>query len=92
MSRTPFRRRSLASLGLVLALAGPARGELIAERITEENWASHRVGGPDADAGVGDWLARNRAHAVLLRPDRYVAALAAEEGDLPALLGCLGLG
>ena len=40
----------------------------------------------DSEAARG-WLGRLQAHAVLLRPDRYVAGVARDATGLPALLG-----
>jgi hypothetical protein len=63
-------KRALARLGLALALAGPpavaARAELVAERITEENFAQRTIGGPDAIGGVGDWYLANDVIEVVI--------------------------
>ena len=44
---------------LVLAFAPIASAELIAARISAENFATHHIGGPDSDAGIGDWFLSN---------------------------------
>jgi hypothetical protein len=63
-------KRALGRLGLALALAGPpavtARAELVAERISEENFAQRTIGGPDAIAGVGDWYLANDVIEVVI--------------------------
>ena len=70
-------------LALAPALAVPAQAgdpsrpaepstssELVAERITAESFASRQVGGPDADAGIGDWfLANGTICAAISDPD-----------------------
>ena len=45
-------------------------GHLIAAQITAENFATHHVGGPDADAGLGDWfLSNGTLCAAISNPD-----------------------
>jgi hypothetical protein len=41
------------------SLAGPARAELVAERVTLANAAERLFGGTDADGGIGDWYLGN---------------------------------
>ncbi len=57
---------------LLLLLAGvqPAHAELVAERITTENFDSHHVGGPDSIAGIDDWFISNGTLCAAL-PDTY---------------------
>lgn len=44
---------------LLLCVASPSHAELFAVRLTPQNLAQRRVGGPDAIAGVGDWAIGN---------------------------------
>jgi hypothetical protein len=41
----------------------------------------------DAAPALQDWLSRNDAALVLVRPDRYVLGFGRDQADLPALLG-----
>ena len=61
--------RHLGSISLLL-LAGalPAHGELVAERISPANFATHHVGGPDADAGIDDWFLSNGTICAAISP------------------------
>lgn len=43
----------------------------------------------DAVPALQDWLSRNKAGLVLVRPDRYVLGFVRDQADLPALLGAL---
>lgn len=49
----------ICGLGLVFGFSSIASAELIAARITAENFSTHHVGGPDADAGIDDWFLSN---------------------------------
>ncbi len=53
--------RFLLLIVFLMVFVGPtfARGELVAERITAENFAKRHVGGPDADGGIDDWFIGN---------------------------------
>jgi len=53
-----LRTTALVWLGLAL-LPTPALADLYAERLTASNLEHRRVGGPDADAGIGDWALGN---------------------------------
>ena len=70
-------RRAAALTGAwILCLAAPAAAELVAEQITEENFARRSIGGPDAIEGVGDWfLANERIAVVVDDPSRRHAKL-----------------
>jgi hypothetical protein len=86
-SLTPALALACAALGAMPAVAeGPGPGEgaaaadalpaLVAERITPESFAQHRIGGPDAIGGVGDWaLANDRIRIVVDDPSRRYAKL-----------------
>ena len=54
-------RRCLLQGGLALLAAAlpAAASDLFATRLTAENLQRHRVGGPDAIAGIGDWALGN---------------------------------
>ncbi len=70
-------RRSAALVGAwVLAAASVSAAELIAEQITDANFARLSIGGPDAIEGVGDWyLANDRVEIVVDDPARRHAKL-----------------
>ncbi len=70
------------------ALVAPTRAELVAEPITEENFATRHVGGPDSDGGVGDWfLGNGTLCAVVSNPD-HESALTPRGGVLIDLGHC----
>lgn len=69
-------RRWWVMVCCVLGVATPASAELLAERITEANFATFAIGGPDAIGGVGDWyLANERVEIVVDDPSRRFAKL-----------------
>jgi hypothetical protein len=85
--------RSFASLYtaciLVLCAAGqPAQAELVAERISKENFATHHVGGPDSDAGIGDWFLSNGTLCAAISDPDHESALAPHGGVLIDLGHC----
>jgi len=85
--------RSIAWLwtacSLILCGVGqPAYGEVVAEQISEENFATHHVGGPDADAGIGDWFLSNGTLCAAISDSDHESALAPHGGVLIDLGHC----
>jgi len=68
--------------------AAPASAELVAERITAENFASRQVGGPDADAGIGDWFLGNGTICAALSDPEHESPLSPRGGVLIDLGHC----
>ncbi len=66
-------------LGVVaagLCVASTPQAELVAERITEANFAARSIGGPDSIGGVGDWyLANDRVEVIIDDPSRRFGKL-----------------
>jgi hypothetical protein len=74
---------------LVFCIAGrPAFAELVAERISQENFATHHVGGPDSDAGIGDWFLSNGTLCAAVSNAEHESALAPHGGVLIDLGHC----
>ena len=69
------------ALLLVLA-AGAAVGQPVAGRLTAENIAARRVGGPDADAGIGDWFLGNGTLCAAISDPAHESPLAPTGGVL----------
>ncbi len=93
----PLRPTRLAPLALAwlfclagaLSLGGrPASAELIAQRITADNFATHRVGGPDADAGIGDWFLSNGTLCAAISDPGHESAMTPHGGVLIDLGHC----
>jgi len=61
-----------------LLAALPASSELVAARITESNFETHHIGGPDADAGIDEFVA--------VYGDKYPKAVAKLVKDRDVLL------
>lgn len=74
-------------LGLLLPALGGA-ATLVAERITDDNAATHRVGGPDADGGVGDWFLSNGTLCAVVSAPEHESALTPNGGMLVDLGHC----
>ncbi len=74
---------------LILCTAGQAAyAEFVAQRISEENFATHHVGGPDSDAGVGDWFLSNGTLCAAISDADHESALAPHGGVLIDLGHC----
>jgi len=87
--RAPAPPTFLAGLAALLgALALPATAEPIAARITKENFATHHVGGPDADAGIGDWFLGNGSICAAISDPSHESALNPAGGVLIDLGHC----
>ena len=83
-----FRR--LIVLVMTVAATAPSTGhaELVAERITAESFERLRVGGPDADAGVGDWALSNGTICAVISDPAHESALTPAGGVLIDLGHC----
>ena len=83
---------SAASFALALGVLGaaPARAgeDLVAARITAERFDALRVGGPDADAGVGDWALQNGTICAAVSAPERESALSSAGGVLVDLGHC----
>lgn len=81
-----------------VALAPPARGAdssdppsangLVAERLTAESFEARAVGGPDADAGVGDWVLGNGTICAAISDPGHESPLSPRGGVLIDLGHC----
>ncbi|MCP4907752.1 MAG: CehA/McbA family metallohydrolase [bacterium] len=81
----------MTTLGLALLpsiLSAPASGELVAEQITAQNRATHYVGGPDADAGIGDWFLSNGTICAAITDPTHESAMTPRGGVLTDLGHC----
>ena len=85
-----FHSIGLRAVLLLLLLAGvqPAHGELVAERITAENFDSHHVGGPDSIAGIDDWFISNGTLCAAVSDPDHMTAIAPQGGVLIDLGHC----
>ena len=96
----PAKARSLALATILACLFGIAPdeaitapsegvgGHLVAEEITEENFASRHVGGPDSDGGVGDWFLGNGTLCAVISSPDHESALTPRGGVLIDLGHC----
>ena len=82
------RRRVGFALGLLLDLAEPAGAELVAERITAENFEIRQIGGPDADAGIDDWFLGNGTICAAISDPGHESPLTPRGGVLIDLGHC----
>ena len=74
---------------LVFCVAGQAAfAEFVAEQISQKNFATHHVGGPDADAGIGDWFLSNGTLCAAISHAEHESALAPHGGVLIDLGHC----
>jgi len=85
--------RSLARVwtacSLFLCTVGsPAYAGFVAERISRENFGTHHVGGPDSDAGIGDWFLSNGTLCAAISDADHESALAPYGGVLIDLGHC----
>ena len=67
-----------------LAVAAP----LVATQITAENYATHHVGGPDSDAGIGDWFLSNGTICAAITASDHESAITPRGGVLTDLGHC----
>jgi hypothetical protein len=75
-------------LCLALLLPSMALAELRAERITEANFGQRGVGGPDAIAGVGDWVVSNGTLCAAVSDPAHEGYLVPNGGSLIDLGFC----
>jgi hypothetical protein len=79
---------SALAIALQVCLASSAGAQLVAERITNANFATHHVGGPDADAGVDDWFMSNGMICAVISDPEHESPLAPKGGVLIDLGHC----
>ncbi|MAG30893.1 MAG: hypothetical protein CL908_08395 [Deltaproteobacteria bacterium] len=79
---------ALLTSSLAAISPATAAAQLIAERITAENFASHRVGGPDSDAGIGDWFLSNGTLCAAISDPGHESAIVPRGGVLIDLGHC----
>ncbi len=82
------RRRVGFALALLLDLAAPAHAELVAERITADNFETRQIGGPDADAGIDDWVLGNGTVCAAISDPGHESPLSPRGGVLIDLGHC----
>jgi hypothetical protein len=80
----------IASCLVLWGALAPASAELVAERITQENFDVRSVGGPDSDAGVGDWFLGNGTLCAAISDPSHESALTPQGGVLIDLGHCGG--
>src|SRR5690606_29732152 len=78
------------ALALLLATLGPrpVDAELAAGRLTAETFAAHAVGGPDAEAGIGDWFLGNGTLCAAVSDPDHESPLSPRGGVLIDLGHC----
>jgi len=81
-------RLLVAAAAAWLLLADGAAAQLVAERITAPRFDALRVGGPDADAGVGDWALGNGTLCAAVSDPSHESHLHAQGGVLIDLGHC----
>ncbi|MEZ4330859.1 MAG: CehA/McbA family metallohydrolase [Myxococcota bacterium] len=80
---------TLLAFATLLAGATPAaRAELAAGRLSAATFAEHAVGGPDADAGIGDWFLGNGTLCAALSDPDHESPLTPRGGVLIDLGHC----
>ncbi len=72
----------------LLAPAASSAGELVAERITAPRFDALAVGGPDADAGVGDFALSNGVLCAAIAAPEHETFLSPRGGTLIDLGHC----
>ena len=75
-------------LGLILGLALPIHAELVAERITADNFEARQIGGPDAEAGIDDWILGNGTVCAAISDSAHESPLSPRGGVLIDLGHC----
>ncbi|HEB91644.1 MAG TPA: hypothetical protein ENI85_18860, partial [Deltaproteobacteria bacterium] len=83
-------------MALVASVPGSARDpaipprprELVAGQITEGNFETRRVGGPDSDGGIGDWFLGNGTLCAIVSSPDHESALTPQGGVLIDLGHC----
>ena len=78
----------LAISSLMLLATATAGAELIAARITESNFETHHVGGPDADGGIDDWFLSNGTLCAVVSDPEHESPLGPQGGVLIDLGHC----
>jgi len=79
---------ALLAAALCLAWATPALAGLHAERIGDARYEALRVGGPDADGGVGDWALGNGTICAVVSDPAHESPLHEQGGMLVDLGNC----
>jgi len=72
----------------ITALALPAHARPAAGRITSDNFATRAVGGPDADAGIGDYFLSNGTICAAVSAPDHEGAISPKGGVLIDLGHC----
>lgn len=93
-----FSARPFAGLSILLVLfafaasfalvSSRAQAELVAARITAENFDAYHVGGPDADAGIDDWFLSNGTICAAISDPNHEGAISPRGGVLIDLGHC----
>ncbi|MCR9097090.1 MAG: CehA/McbA family metallohydrolase [bacterium] len=90
MIADPLRLASVSLVTLFAAclVAGPSFGAPASGRITAENFATRAVGGPDADAGIGDYFLSNGTLCAAVSAPDHEGAISPTGGVLIDLGHC----
>jgi hypothetical protein len=81
-------RHVLFSVFIIALWPAPAIAQLVAERISEANFETHRVGGPDADGGIDDWFLSNGTVCAVISDPEHESPIAPKGGVLIDLGHC----
>ena len=73
---------------VLFATSASGAPKLVSERITDANFATHHVGGPDADGGVGDWFLSNGTLCAVVSDPEHESQITPRGGVLIDLGHC----
>ncbi len=88
MVRAVLRPIALLALSAGLGAAATAEPALVAERISAPRFEALRVGGPDSDAGIGDYALQNGTLCAAVAAVDHETALSPQGGTLIDLGHC----
>lgn len=87
-SSHPVVRLAIVTAALLASVAVTHAAPLVATQITAENYATHHVGGPDSDAGIGDWFLSNGTICATITAPEHESAITPRGGVLTDLGHC----
>ena len=86
LNRLSLMLCSIALCGVLFAL--PSTAEVVAARINDSNFDAYHVGGPDSDAGIGDWFLSNGTICAAISDVNHEGAISPRGGVLIDLGHC----
>jgi hypothetical protein len=87
-SSHPVVRLATVIAAVLASVAVAHAAPLVATQITAENYATHHVGGPDSDAGIGDWFLSNGTICATITAPEHESAITPRGGVLTDLGHC----